>query len=141
MLYLLDTNVLSELRKVKSGRCAQQVIDWAESVSISDTFISAISVLEIERGILLKEKSDSRQGKILRQWFEEYVLSEYQGRVLAVDRQVARHCARLHVPDKRSLNDSLIAATAFINGMTVVTRNIADFTHMDIPLLNPWAEV
>ncbi|CAO97637.1 PilT protein-like [Erwinia tasmaniensis Et1/99] len=83
----------------------------------------------------------SRQGKILRQWFEEYVLSEYQGRVLAVDRQVARHCARLHVPDKRSLNDSLIAATAFINGMTVVTRNIADFTHMDIPLLNPWADV
>ncbi|MCU5774610.1 type II toxin-antitoxin system VapC family toxin [Erwiniaceae bacterium BAC15a-03b] len=138
MLYLLDTNIISELRKAKSGKADAAVIDWAESVNLSECFISVITVLEIEKGILNKERKDRSQGRMLRSWFEDQVLIEFSKRILAVDKAVALCCARLHVPDKRSEADALIAATAIVHGMTVVTRNTNDFIGMHAPLVNPW---
>lgn len=137
-MYLLDTNVVSELRKAKNGKADPNVVAWANSVSHASMFISAITVLELETGILLVERRDKRQGKALRQWLENQVLPAFGKRILAVDTAVARQCASLHVPDPRSDRDALIAATAMVHGMTVVTRNVDDFAPTSVPLLNPW---
>ncbi|EIJ35121.1 type II toxin-antitoxin system VapC family toxin [Thiothrix nivea] len=137
-MYLLDTNVVSELRKTKTGKADPNVVAWAHSVSPASLFISAITVLELETGILLVERCDERQGKTLRQWLENQVLPAFGERILAVDTAVARQCASLHVPDPCSDRDALIAATALVHGMTVVTRNVDDFTPTVVVLLNPW---
>ena len=137
-MWLLDTNVISELRKVKSGRADQKVVAWARSVPVDSLFLSAISVLELETGVLLAERRDSAQGAVLRAWLDTHVLPAFSGRILAVDTIVARRCAGLHVPDSRSDRDALIAATALAHGMPVVTRNIQDFMLMGVALLNPW---
>ena len=81
-MYLLDTNVISELRKVKSGRADQKVVAWARSVPVDSLFLSAISVLELETGVLLAERRDSAQGAVLRAWFETHVLPAFSGRIL-----------------------------------------------------------
>jgi hypothetical protein len=138
-MYLLDTNVISELRKANTGKADPQVVAWASGVSPASLFVSAISVLELETGILLVERRDAVQGKMLRQWLETQVLPTFAERVLAVDAAVARQCARWHVPDPRSDRDALIAATAMVHGMTVVTRNVADFEPTGCALLNPWS--
>jgi toxin FitB len=138
-MYLLDTNVISELRKANTGKADPQVVAWASGVSPASLFVSAISVLELETGILQVERRDAVQGKMLRQWLETQVLPTFAERVLAVDTAVARQCARLHVPDPRSDRDALIAATAMAHGMTVVTRNVADFEPTGCALLNPWS--
>lgn len=138
-MYLLDTNVISELRKANTGKADPQVVAWASGVSPASLFVSVISVLELETGILLVERRDAVQGNMLRQWLETQVLPTFAERVLAVDTAVARQCARLHVPDPRSDRDALIAATAMVHGMTVVTRNVADFELTGCALLNPWA--
>ncbi len=139
-MYLLDTNVVSELRKVHTGKASPQVVAWANSVTPASLFLSAISVLELETGILLVERRDTKQGKALRDWLENQVLPAFDGRILVVDTAVARQCARLHVPDPRSDRDALIAATALVHGMTVVTRNVDDFKATGVALLNPWDE-
>jgi predicted nucleic acid-binding protein len=140
MMYLLDTNVVSELRKAKSRRVNQQVYRWAANVSASAMFLSAVSILELELGILLMERRDCAQGAILRAWMENHVLPAFEGRVLAVDVDVARRAARLHVPDPHSQRDALIAATALAHGMTVATRNVEDFEKTGVALINPWTE-
>lgn len=137
-MYLLDTNVVSELRKAKTGKADLQVIAWAQNVLPNSLFLSAISVLELETGILLIERRDAAQGKMLRQWLETQVLPTFAERILPVDTIVARQCATLHVPDPRSDRDALIAATALVHGMTVVTRNVDDFKPTGVALLNPW---
>ncbi|MEN9502149.1 MAG: hypothetical protein RI964_1434 [Pseudomonadota bacterium] len=137
-MYLLDTNVVSELRKAKTGKADKNVVAWAQSVLPSSLFLSAISVLELETGILLIERRDVAQGKMLRQWLETQVLPAFAERILPVDTAVARQCATLHVPDPRSDRDALIAATALVHHMTVVTRNVDDFKPTGVALLNPW---
>ena len=137
-MYLLDTNVVSELRKAKTGKADLQVVAWAQNVLPSSLFLSAISVLELETGILLIERRDAAQGKMLRQWLETQVLPTFAERILPVDTAVAQQCATLHVPDPRSDRDALIAATALVHGMTVVTRNVDDFKPTGVALLNPW---
>jgi predicted nucleic acid-binding protein len=107
-------------------------------VDAGSLHISAITILELEIGILQVQRRDARQGELLRTWFDTLVLPEFQGRILPVDTAVARSCARLHVPDPRAERDALIAATALVHGMTVVTRNLADFAPTGVPLLNPW---
>lgn len=114
------------------------MILWSASINLSECFISVISVLEIEKGILHKERKDPLQGAMLRRWFEEQVLTEFSDRILAIDRAVALCCANLQVPDRCSEADALIAATAVVQGMTIVTRNTSDFSGMHAPLLNPW---
>ena len=139
MSYLLDTNVVAELRKGKTRRADGNVIAWAEGVSASGMFLSAISVLEIETGVLLAERRDPVQGAALRSWLDLNVLATFAGRVLPVDTEVARRCARLHVPDPRPDRDALIAATALVHGMTVVTRNVSDFAPTGVAIVDPWA--
>jgi toxin FitB len=135
-MYILDTNVISELRKAKKAH--QNVRKWAQPLPAASLYISVISVLELEIGILLIERRDKEQGAILRAWMDRHVLPTFSSRILAIDTAVAQRCATLHVPDSRSDRDALIAATALVHGLTVATRNVADFEHMRVGLLNPW---
>jgi len=137
-MYLLDTNVISELRKAIKGKADQNVVDWANSVAASSLFISVISILELETGILLMERRDLDQGTILRNWYKTQVLPTFSDRTLDITTQIAQGCAKLHVPDPCSDRDALIAATALVHGMTVVTRNTSDFAATKVRLLNPW---
>jgi predicted nucleic acid-binding protein len=137
-MYLLDTNVVSELRKTKSGKADPRVVAWANGVPSASLYLSVISVLELETGVLRMERRDFAQGAILRAWLERHVLPAFSGRILPVDTAVAQCCAKFYVPDPRSDRDAIIAATAYIHGMTVVTRNVKDFKETDVPLLNPW---
>ena len=134
-MFLLDTNVVSELRR--PHRTHRKVAEWADGVSPSDLFLSSISILELETGALLLTRRDG-QGALIRQWIEERVLTAFAERILAVDTAVARQCALLHVPDPRPYRDSLIAATALVHRLIVVTRNRADFEPMGVGVLNPW---
>lgn len=138
MMFILDTNVVSELRKVRLGKANPNVAAWTDSVDAADLFVSAITIMELELGVLSIEKKDATQGAMLRSWLEQNVLPEFAGRTLPVDTAVAQRCARLHVPDKRSERDALIAATALVHGMTVVTRNVADFKPTGVLVINPW---
>jgi predicted nucleic acid-binding protein len=138
MMYVLDTNVVSELRKVRLGKADANVAAWAESVDAADLFISVISVMELELGVLAIERKDATRGAMLRAWLEQRVLTEFSGRVLPVDTAVAQRCARLHVPDRRGERDALIAATALVHGMAVATRNVADFKPAGVTTVNPW---
>lgn len=137
-MFLLDTNVISELRKIRMGRADKNVMQWADSVDAADLYLSAITVQELEMGVLLLERRDPPQGAIFRTWFESHVLPAFAGRILPVDTAVAQRCAALHVPDPRPAMDSLIAATALVHGMTLVTRNVADFLSSGVAILDPW---
>ncbi|WP_185265927.1 type II toxin-antitoxin system VapC family toxin [Halopseudomonas xiamenensis] len=137
-MYLLDTNVVSELRKVRANRADGNVAQWADSVAAEDLYVSAITMQELEMGVLLVERRDPPQGAIFRTWLDNHVLPAFAGRILPVDTAVAQRCAALHVPDPQPAMDSLIAATALVHGMTLVTRNVADFQASGVPLLNPW---
>ena len=139
-MFLLDTNVVSELRKAKTGKAHARVAAWATKVPAGSLYLSAITLLELEMGVLQIERRDPTQGAVLRRWFDAHVLPAFAGRVLSVDTAVALQCARLHVPDKLSERDAMIAATALVHGMTVVTRNVADFEPSGVPVLNPWLE-
>ncbi len=137
-MFLLDTDVVSELRKARAGRADRNVVEWAHSVSATSLYLSAISILELEIGVMLVERRDAVQGAILRAWLDNQVLPAFAGRIIAVDTAVARCCARLHVPDRRSDHDAFIAAAALLHGMTVVTRNTADFAPTGVEALDPW---
>ena len=133
-MFLLDTNVVSELRRAE--RAAPAVLAWARTTQASELFISSIRVLE--RGVMQLERRDPRQGAVLRAWLDTQVMPAFEGRVLAVDAAVARRFAALHVPDPRPERDGLIGATAMEHGFTLVTRNVADFQIPGLKLLNPW---
>ena len=138
MMYLLDTNVVSELRKVNAGKADRGVKSWNEGVDAASMFLSAITVLELELGMLLIERRDWKQGAVLRSWLETQILPAYASRILIVDTPVALKGAALQVPNPRSYRDALIAATALVHGMTVVTRNVKDFKDTGVAILNPW---
>lgn len=135
-MFLLDTNVLSELRR--RDRTHPNVAAWADSMHTTDLFLSTITVLEIEAGALLVTRRDAAQGAMLRAWIDDKVLPAFADRILPVDTAVALRCARLHVPDPRAERDALIAATALVHRLRVVTRSTADFEPMAVDLLNPW---
>ena len=138
MMYLLDTNVISEFRKVRIGKADRQVAVWANSIPAESMFLSSVCILELELGILLIERRDAMQGAILRAWLEGFVLPSFTGRILVVDTLVALRGAALQVPNPRSYRDVLIAATALVHGMTLVTRNVKDFAPTGVAVLNPW---
>ena len=137
-MYLLDTNVVSELRKANTRKADKNVVSWAQQVSSSKLFISVITILELETGILQLERKDQNQGEVLRKWLESHVLPAFEKRMLDFNTAIARQCAKLHVPDPRSDRDAMIAASALVFDMTVVTRNTKDFERTGVSLLNPW---
>ena len=137
-MYLLDTNVISELRKANTGKADSNVVAWASGIPTSQLYISVITLLELEMGVLAIERKDTAQGAMLRHWLENNVLPAFADRTLVFDTKVARCSAGLHVPDRRSERDAMIAATGKVHNMTIVTRNVKDFVDTGTTLLNPW---
>lgn len=137
-MFILDTNVVSELRKAKAGKADANVVAWAAAQDPAALFLSAITLLELEMGVMLAERRDNAQGAVLRAWVADRVLAAFTGRVLPVDGPVALCCAALHVPDPRSDRDALIAATGIVHAMPIVTRNVADFAPTGVKIINPW---
>lgn len=138
-MILLDTNVISEMRKIELGRADPNVTRWAEKLDISQTFLNSIIIGEIYRGILLKRhNNDLEQATILQEWFED-LLMIYQGRIFAIDSKTAKIFAKLNTPNPKPINDAYIAATAIAHNLTVATRNFKDFDGMPIKLINPFA--
>ena len=135
-MFVLDTNVFSELRKAR-GRADPGVVAWVHGQSADALFLSVVTILELETGVARVERRDSEQGRMLRSWLEERVLIEFADRVLPINVAVARCAARLHVPDPRPERDALIAATAITRGMTIVSRNERDFAGAAV--VNPWS--
>lgn len=136
MNVLLDTNVISALRRPAKDNT--QVQTWASATPVSTMFLSAISILEIELGTLMIERKDPDRGRELRAWINEKIVPNFSQRILPVDTAVAVRCALLHVPQRRPDRDALIAATALVHAMTVVTRNAVDFDPCDVTVFNPW---
>lgn len=137
-MFLLDTNVVSELRKAKAGRADKGVSLWAAGIPVGALFLSVITVLELETGVLLMERRDAVQGAVLRAWLDGHVSPVFAGRILAIDTLIAQRCARLLVPNQRAQRDALIAATAIEHRLTLITRNVRDFAPTGVALLNPW---
>jgi len=139
-MYILDTNVVSELRKVRLGKANLNVAAWADSIEATDLYLSVITLQELEIGVLFAERRDPAQGAVFRSWLNNHVIPAFNGRILVVDTAVAQCSARLHVPAPRPVRDGLIAATALVHGMTVVTRNVTDFEPTGVRTLNPWGQ-
>ena len=137
-MFLLDTNVISELRKARAGKADANVTAWARAIPVGSLFLSVIVIQELEIGVLLAERRDPAKGAILRTWLDDHVLPSFSERILPIDTAVARRSAALHVPDLRPVRDGLIAATALTHGMTVATRNLADFVPTGVSVLDPW---
>ncbi|HEY8471192.1 MAG TPA: type II toxin-antitoxin system VapC family toxin [Natronosporangium sp.] len=137
-MYLLDTNVVSELRKAGAGRADKNVTAWAAAASAASMFVSVITIQELEIGVMLAERRDPHQGGVLRRWLEQQVIPAFGERILPIDTAVVRRSAALHVPDPRPVRDSLIAATALVHGLSIVTRNVADFEATGAVIVDPW---
>lgn len=137
-MFVLDTNVVSELRKVRLGKADEHLARWADSVAAAELYLSVITIQELEIGVLLAERRDPAQGAVFRTWLDNHVLPAFAGRILPVDTAVALRSAKLNVPDTRPVRDGLIAATALVHGMTVATRNVADFKPTGVQTFNPW---
>lgn len=140
VLWLIDTDVVSELRKAPLGRCDPHVHAWAGSTATSRTFLSAVTIQELNEGVLRKERQDAAQGAVLRRWLQDVVLATYEGRILPVDVEVARVAAGLHVPDPAPVQDAAIAATALVHGLVVATGNVRHFARFDgLTVHDPWS--
>lgn len=138
-MYLLDINLVSELRKARTGKADPGVVAWAGGVAADHMYISFITILELELGVQLRERRDPTQGALLRTWLQEQVIAGFADRMLPIDLAVARRCAGLQVSGPRPDRDALIAATALVLGLTVVTRNVRDFEGTGVVLCNPWS--
>ena len=136
-MYLLTAGVISELRKPKADA---NVVAWARSVIAPRMFVSVVTLKELEIAVLRVERRDPAQGKVLRTWLKRHVMPAFDARILPVDAAVALRCAHLHVPDQANESDALIAATALVHGLTVVTRNVSDFKSSGVTVINPWDE-
>ena len=137
---LLDTNVLSELRK-PDETMNTQVLEWSREVDLDSSYLSVITLYEIERGILLLQRKDPQQAANLEKWFQAIKNESFKGRILSIDVSIASNAARLQVPDPRSVPDALIAATALEHNLTLATRNTKDFLATGIQVVNPWEAV
>jgi predicted nucleic acid-binding protein len=135
---LLDTNVVSELRKLRSTKGSPEVARWEATVSAPQLFLSVVTIEELEIGILQLERHDPRQAWALRQWLMDYVLVEFRHRILPVTTEIARRSAFLRFANSRTCEDALLAATAYVHNLPFVTRNVKHFTNTGIPLTNPW---
>ena len=138
-MFLLDTNVVSELRKARAGKANRGVSNWAAGVPAALMFVSVVSLHELEHGVLLAERKDPEKGAVLRAWLDDSVVPAFADRILPIDTETALRSAALHVPNPAPFRDAFIAATALVHGMTVVTRNNKDFDRLEnVVVLNPW---
>ncbi|WP_028747945.1 type II toxin-antitoxin system VapC family toxin [Rhizobium mesoamericanum] len=137
-MLLLDTNVVSELRKVASGKADPNVAVWNETIDPAETFISSVVLHELEIGVRLVEHNQAVEGRVLRNWLENVVLRAFSGRILPLDEAAAVQAAKWHVPNPKPINDAYMAAVAFTRRMTLVTRNVKDFEGLGVALVNPW---
>ncbi|WP_114087961.1 type II toxin-antitoxin system VapC family toxin [Thalassospira profundimaris] len=137
-MYLLDSDVIVELRKAGTEKANDNVVKWAQSVPTAGTFLSAITILELEISILELEWQDEARGELMRQWLDENVIPAFDGRVLPINEKVARTFARFHSRTRHSEGATLLAATALVHGLTVVTRNTDEFKQTGVTLCNPW---
>ncbi len=139
-MYLLDTNIISEIRKLAKNKCDKNVADWVRSTSKDLMFTNAVVMMELERGVMSIERKDTTQGKLLRHWFEMDVKPAFHGKILKIDEQTAQICAKLHIPDHAPENDAWIAASAIQHNLVLVTHNTADFARTGVKLFNPFEE-
>lgn len=137
MSYLLDTNVVSALRR--RDQAEKRVLDWFETAAAAEFFVSVLTMMEIEIGVRRLELYDRRQAAVIRAWKEGPLETGFRGRFLNIDFEIAERCAALHVPDPRPEIDALIAATAIVKRLTLVTRNERDFAGMPVAIVNPWS--
>jgi predicted nucleic acid-binding protein len=135
-MVVLDTNVVSELRK--GPKATPSVWAWANSHAMTDFYLSTITIMEIEIGILRLVTRDARRAARYDAWLRDTVLIDFENRILPVDVAVARRCAGLHIPKQRPERDALIAATALVHGKAVATRNTRDFEDVGVRVVNPW---
>ncbi|MBF7073630.1 type II toxin-antitoxin system VapC family toxin [Glaciecola sp. MH2013] len=138
-MFLLDTNVVSALRK--PSEADKNLVAWASSQQVFNLYVSSISIMELKFAILEKRKTDPKAGELLNEWLQTRVLEGFKGRVVAFDAEMAEYCAALHVPNPKSERDAMIAATCLVNNMTLVTKTPADFKHIKIPTINPWEAI
>lgn len=136
MSYLVDTNVVSELRK--GQRCDPGVASWFANTSSGDIFLSALTVGEIRKGIESIRRRDEPAASALEAWLGE-LLATHSDRILAVDAVIAEQWGRFNVPDPLPVLDSLLAATASVHGLTLVTRNVKDVERTGVECLNPFS--
>ena len=139
-MYLLDTNIISESRKLGTSRVAPRAARWFDRVDVETTFVSAMTIFELERGVRQMERRDAAQGSVLRRWLDDQVMATYEHRTLPLSRAVALICAGLHIPDPKSERDAWIAATAIDADLTLASRNIGDFANMGVGLINPFED-
>ena len=137
-MFLLDTNVISELRAGKKNQSAS-VLAWAKSTPVTQCFLSAVTILELENGVQRLEANKVPHGGAIRTWLNA-ISKLYQGRILPFDERAAKICASLHIPNKRPDRDAMIASIARIHGFMVVTRNSADFVGTGVELINPFEQ-
>ena len=134
--FLLDTNVVSELRRAK--KCDPSVAAWQAAQLVESCYLSVISLMEMRLGIELVKRRDAVGANALARWYEGQVKTGFAGRILGVDEFVAEECAALHAKRTRPFRDTLILATAKVHRLTVVTRNEIDFIDEGTLVLNPW---
>lgn len=139
-MYLLDTNIISESRKLGTAKVDPHAANWFAVVDVETTFVSAMTIFELERGVKQMERRDTVQGAVLRRWFDDQIMTSYEHRTLPLSRDVALICAGLHIPDPKSERDAWIAATAINAELTLVSRNVGDFANMDVSLINPFQQ-
>jgi toxin FitB len=137
-MFLLDTNIISESRKLGTSRIDPRAAHWFAQVDVETSFISAMTLFELERGVGQMERRDTKQGSALRRWLDDQIMTTYENRTLPLSRDVALICAGLHIPDPKSERDAWIAATAIDAGLALVSRNIGDFANMGVRLINPF---
>lgn len=139
MMYLLDTNVLSEMRKLNSFKINPNVATWLNRVYPEELYLSVLTIMEIKVGILgLKHRNDYQQTTVLNSWLTQEIQPKFAQRILPITTEIALSCASLHIPNKRPFSDALIAATAIQHNLTLVTRNIKDFQGLKLRLINPF---
>lgn len=135
MTYLIDTNIISEIRK--GGRCDPNVAQWYDGIADDDLHLSVLVLGEIRQGVERSRRRDPDKANALHQWLAQVSVA-FEGRILPVDSIVAEVWGRMNVPDPISTVDGLMAATAKVHGLTLVTRNIADVAPSGAALLNPF---